>query len=223
MSSGSLALDVRTRRTLRADWGEEESPLVTCPLTRSSRSLEDCRQCARNAGVIKDSTGHWFVVCRAELGVEAPPADGSVESWEALRVGEIMSGSPYCVHRDVGVAEIVALFVEQGISGVPVVDDAGHPIGIVSRADVLMDDYERAEGEESPGWFEGKHPSSRAEDIMTPRSTSISERANAMEAVRVLAEHRIHRLAVVDDAGSVVGILSTLDVIRALAARARPR
>jgi CBS domain-containing protein len=44
-----------------------------------------------------------------------------------------------------------------------------------------------------------------------------------MEAVRVLAEHRIHRLPVVDDAGSVVGILSTLDVIRALAARARPR
>jgi CBS domain-containing protein len=223
MSSGSLALDVRTRRTLGADWDEEESSLVTCPLTRSSRSLEDCRECARNGGVIKDSTGHWFVMCRAQVDPAEPPSESVVDSWETLRVTEIMTGSPFCIHRDVDVAEIVALFVEQGISGAPVVDDSGRPIGMVSRADVLMNEYERAEGEESSAWLKGRPARSKAEDIMTPRTTSISERANAIDAVRVLAEQRIHRLPVVDDDGSVVGILSTLDVIRALAARARPR
>jgi CBS domain-containing protein len=215
-------LGVRTRRTLGADWGEEEVSLVTCPLTGSSRSLDDCRECARNAGVTKDSTAHWFVVCRAEVYPATPTTEGIVDSWEMLRVSDIMTGNPFCVHRDVGIAEIVALFVEQGISGAPVVDDAGRPIGLVSRADVLMDHYERAEGEESTGLFEGKPVSSKAGDIMTPRTSSISERANAMDAVRILAAQRIHRLPVVDDAGSVVGILSTLDVIRALASRARP-
>jgi CBS domain-containing protein len=51
---------------------------------------------------------------------------------------------------------------------------------------------------------------------------TISDRATLVEAVRTMADGSVHRLPVVDAAGVLVGMLSTLDVLRALATQAGP-
>jgi CBS-domain-containing membrane protein len=216
MAHRSLRLDVRTRRTLLPGWNEEEVSYVPCPVTGSSRSIAACKECERYAGIVRDSEGHWFMVCHADS--LAPLADVIARadpSWSAATVANAMNTKPYCVHEDVELREVVALLVEHGISGAPVVDDAGRPIGMVSKTDLLIEDYEQteeADGEPLKGRL--------ARDIMTKGAISISERAPLGDAVQLMTEQEVHRLPVVDVGGVVVGVLSTLDILRALKAHA---
>jgi CBS domain-containing protein len=219
MQRHALRLDVRTRRTLHSDWREEETSFVPCPVTGGSRSLEQCRTCERNSGLVHDSEGHAFVVCRAS-GIEPVPEviPRFDPSWQRLTVGEVMATEPLCIHADVKLPEVVALLVEHGISGAPVVDDDGKPIGMVSKTDLVMEDYEEAEDKELGSWT-GLPPHSKklARNIMTQGAVTISDRAPLAEAVVRMADHGVHRLAVVDTAGALVGVLSTLDVLRTIA------
>jgi CBS domain-containing protein len=224
MAHDNLKLGVRTRRTLRPDWSEEEVEMVPCPTTGASRSLDECRACAQAAGVLKDCTGHSFVTCRSEPSPPRLPSQWSVDAaWERMSVAEIMTEDPLCIHRDVQVAQVVTLLVEHSISGTPVVDDLGRPVGVVSRADVLMNDYEQAEEEERALGEHTRYGVRTAADIMTHGGICVSERATVLDAIRLLAQHGIHRLPVVDDAGCVVGVLSTLDIVRALSTRTQRR
>ena len=211
----STRTDIRVRRTLKADWTEEETPLVFCPGTGATRPLSECSDCARNVGVERDAAGHWFLTCRNPSPTANAPAGPADRSWETTRVCEVMTGSPVCVHQDVELAEVVALVVEQGISGAPVVDDEGRPVGLVSQSNLLMEEYESHE-EHGPNAGGRK---TRVRDLMTSGCICVAETATLLEAVNLMAREGVHRLPVVSGSQRVVGVLSTLDVVRALAAR----
>ncbi len=63
---------------------------------------------------------------------------------DRARIGEIMTRGAVTVRADNSLEQLVALFLEQGISRVPVVDDDGRAIGIASKTDLVIDQYERA-------------------------------------------------------------------------------
>jgi CBS-domain-containing membrane protein len=229
MPRHSARLDVRTRRTLLPGWNEEELSSVPCPVTGTSRSLATCKECERYAGIVRDSEGHWFLLCHAEAAEPLPELFARLDpSWGSTIVADAMNANPYCVREDVELREVVALLVEHGISGAPVVDDRGWPIGMVSKTDLLVEDYELAEEQEEEGErFQLTQPPGRsqrlARDIMTRGVVSISERAPLGDAVHLMTEQAIHRLPVVDAEGLLVGVLSTMDILRALKARAQKR
>lgn len=129
------------------------------------------------------------------------------ESTEEPRIGELMHRDVVCVSPDTSVRELRDLLLERGISGAPVVDGEGRPMGIVSKTDVLRacakDRVEHAVSE-----------------IMMPLSFSLTESAPVSQAAALMAFEGIHRVVVVDMNGRVVGILSSLDVLRWLAKRA---
>ena len=216
-------LAVRTRRTLQPDWGEEEVSFVSCPVTGGSRTMETCKECERNAGVVHDSAGHEWVACRAERPeVAADVLAQEDPSWQTITVADAMSSDPVCIHANVELGEVVALLVENDISSAPVVDDGGRPMGMVSKSDLLMEDYERAEEEDQTAWIARRPQKKLARDIMTQGVLTISDRATMVEAVRTMVDGGVHHLPVVDAAGVLVGMLSTLDVLRALATQAGP-
>src|SRR5262249_30141234 len=62
----------------------------------------------------------------------------------AETAGDLMTPNPISVEADAFVGEAIALLVDRGISAAPVIDDAGRPIGVLSRSDVLVHDRERA-------------------------------------------------------------------------------
>jgi CBS-domain-containing membrane protein len=86
--------------------------------------------------------------------------------------------------------------VEFGVTAVPVLDDTHRPVGVVSLRDLAGADGDRYE------------PSGPVETVKAT--------ATVQEGAKQLAETGYHHLVVVDDKGVAVGMVSALDLLRAL-------
>jgi CBS domain-containing protein len=149
-------------------------------------------------------------------------------------VRDIMDSSPPTVHPDTPVEEVVALLREHEVPGVPVVDAEGRCVGIVSEADLVLPDdqgdlhiphYINLFGGtvflEPLGRFEQrlrKAFASTAADMMTRDPDSVAPDTTVKEAARLIHESGHNRLPVVDEDGRLVGVVTRLDVLGALAA-----
>jgi CBS domain-containing protein len=131
------------------------------------------------------------------------------------KAAELMTPNPVSIREGATVREAIELLTHRGISGAPVIDEAGRPVGVLSRADILVHDREAvdyvapADDEETTG-------ADRVRDIMTPAVFCVSPDAPASRVVREMTELRVHRLFVVDDRGTLVGVISALDLLRHL-------
>src|SRR5262245_19873543 len=65
-----------------------------------------------------------------------PPS--ASRSFESLRARDMMSANPVSIHRDAGIREALELLTDRGFGAAPVIDEAGRPIGVVSRTDILI-------------------------------------------------------------------------------------
>jgi CBS domain-containing protein len=149
-----------------------------------------------------------------------------------MNARDVMTCDVVSVTSDTPVRKIAALLLERRISGVPVVDRGGAPIGIVSEGDLIgRSEAERearqdwwlmilAEGEDlSPDFLASlSYPTAR--NLMSSPVITVREETNLGEVARVLTTHRIKRVPVVRD-GRVIGIVSRADLVRALAAHGR--
>jgi CBS domain-containing protein len=149
-------------------------------------------------------------------------------------VRDIMDSTPATVQRDTPVEEVVAVLRKHELPGVPVVDGHGICVGLVSEADLVLPDdqgdlhiphYVNLFGGtvflEPLGRFEKrlrKAFASTAEDMMTADPDTVSPDADAKDAGRLIHQTGHNRLPVVDDDGRLVGVVTRLDVLGALAA-----
>jgi len=142
---------------------------------------------------------------------------------EAVTAAELMSENPISIRAEASIMEAVALLTDRGFSAAPVIDEAGRPVGVVSRADILVHDREfhRApvlpEARSMPEGFgvEDCDPG-KVEDIMTPGVFAVSPDTPVASVVEQMLALHVHQLFVVDDQGLLVGVISTLDVLRHL-------
>ena len=144
-----------------------------------------------------------------------------------MRVKEAMTLGLIGVPETATLWEALDKLLRARISALFVLDPSGEPIGVLSEGDLLR----RAElgtQKQRPGWLEfllggGRaaeeyaHANGRAvAEIMTRNVFSIDEEADLSEAVDLMLEHRIKRLAVQRE-GKAVGVLSRSDLLKALA------
>src|SRR5262249_47882848 len=142
---------------------------------------------------------------------------------EAFTAADLMSDNPVSIRAEASVMEAVALLTDRGFSAAPVIDEAGRPVGVVSRADILVHDREshRApafpEGRAMPEGFgvENCDPAVVG-DIMTPGIFAVTLDTPAASVVEQMLALHVHRLFVVDGDGLLVGVVSALDVLRHL-------
>jgi CBS domain-containing protein len=125
---------------------------------------------------------------------------------------DLMTPSPVSIHGSATVPEVVAFLTDTGYSAAPVIDEAGHPIGVVSRTDVVVYDRARAAAQGADGTPTG--PVVRASDLMTPSVFSVRPDAPLGEVVGRMVDLNVHRLFVTDHAGTLVGVISALDLLR---------
>jgi CBS domain-containing protein len=147
-----------------------------------------------------------------------------------MNARDVMTRDVVSVASDTPMRKIAALLVEKRISGVPVIDGRGTPIGMVSEGDLIgRSEAEReapqdwwlttlAEGEAVNPEFLASLSYPTARDMMSAPAISIDEKTSLGEIAGILTEHRIKRVPVVRD-GRIVGIVSRADLVRALAAR----
>src|SRR5437868_3767311 len=65
---------------------------------------------------------------------------------EAGTAADLMTPNPVSIRDTATLAEAVSLLTDKGISGAPVIDDAGRPVGVLSRADIVAHDRQLAAG-----------------------------------------------------------------------------
>jgi CBS domain-containing protein len=131
---------------------------------------------------------------------------------QAETAAELMTSNPVSIRADATIAEAIALLSDKGISAAPVIDDAGHPIGVVSRSDVLTHEREQL----GRNHDDLARRQTTVADIMTPAVFSIAETTPAARIVEELLELHVNRLFVVDEGGALVGVVTARDVLRKL-------
>lgn len=148
-----------------------------------------------------------------------------------MKAADIMTGSPITVKSDSTVMEAVRLMLQRKFSGLPVVDDAGKVVGIVTEGDLLRR-AETGTQRRRPRWIEffvgpGRLATEyahacghRIDEVMTQPVLTITEDRPLDEIVNIMERHQIKRLPVVRD-GKLVGIVSRANLLRALASVAR--
>lgn len=147
-----------------------------------------------------------------------------------MRASDIMSTMVVSVRPETPLRDVARLLLEHGISAVPVLDDRGGVVGMVSEGDLIArDDPER---EARRDWWLSlvaeheaigaelietlNHHSRTARDVMSAPVVVVSEATPARDIARLLSTHQIKRVPVVRDS-RVVGIVSRADLLRGFA------
>lgn len=124
-------------------------------------------------------------------------------------VGQLMTYGPIVVRDSAPLRDAARLLDEHHVHGLPVVDDEGRLVGVVSATDMV-----RARTTEAlwSNW-----PGLRVRHLMTTPALTISADADIGEAAQVMERRRVHRLVVVGtDQTRPVGVISTSDLVRAM-------
>ncbi|TQJ57613.1 CBS domain-containing protein [Streptomyces sp. NBC_00080] len=138
--------------------------------------------------------------------------------WHRM-VSDLMTAPVVRVRRDTGFKEIAKLLAEYDITAVPVVDDDEHPVGVVSEADLLR---KEASHLDPAGLSPSPHlaPTSRtkaeaatAEGLMNSPVVTARPGWTAVEAAQVMERNHVKRLPVVDETGTLVGVISRADLL----------
>ncbi|MFI9811269.1 CBS domain-containing protein [Saccharothrix variisporea] len=133
----------------------------------------------------------------------------------------VMTREVVTVRPDAAFKEIVERLAAGSFSAVPVVDDDGRPIGVVSEADLLPKEEFRGGVDDRPGVLAGRAPRRRwrqahgvtAQDLMTAPVRTTTPTTRLSDAAGQLAESGVRRLFVVDRDGRLVGVLSRRDLL----------
>src|SRR6516225_3741303 len=129
-----------------------------------------------------------------------------------MKAREVMTVAVVSVTPDTTTQETARILRDRGISAVPVVDEAGKPIGMLSVGDMIgRDDWVTllAEGEQlNPDFLTSlRSPVTRAREVMTSPVIAVDDDADIRDIARMLIDHRIKRVPVLRD-GRIVGIVS---------------
>ena len=134
-----------------------------------------------------------------------------------MKARDVMTKKVITVSSDLSIRKLIQLLITERISGVPVVDDAGEVVGIISERDILkavdrlikvkvsLDEEREQKG--SFNWVDG---------IMTKEVISVSEDDPVEHVCKLMSEGKIHRVPVMNGK-RIVGIISSMDVLKTVA------
>jgi len=143
-----------------------------------------------------------------------------------MKVKEIMTSPVTVVNADQTLEQAARLMLDNRIGGVPVVDNEGKVLGIVTESDFSAKEhaipFSRIYAPQLFGEWMSKEGIEKAfeaarkitvDKIMSVPVITVSPEDTVAEAVRKMLEHRIHRVVVAED-GVPAGIVSRHDLLK---------
>lgn len=131
-----------------------------------------------------------------------------------MLVRDRMTPNPHTISSDTPVAEALSLMRQRKVRRLPVVDKKGRLAGIISEKDLL---YASPSPATSLSVYEVGYLLSKLQvkEIMTKKITTISPDAPLEEAARVMVDHSVSGLPVIED-GKLIGIITETDVFKTI-------
>lgn len=129
-----------------------------------------------------------------------------------MKVADFMQAPVRAIDPDAAVAEAVLSLADAHVSALPVVDQGGRVLGVVSTTDIIAAESEAVD--------EAAHDvllrQTLVKDIMTPRPLFIAPESDLRDAARQMLYADVHRLFVARDE-QLLGVISSTDIVRAVA------
>lgn len=144
-----------------------------------------------------------------------------------MKARDFMTRNVVAVRPDTPIHSVAAQMTEKRISGVPVINDNGNLVGIISESD-LMHRAELGTERRRKWWLAlfsdpdelareyAKSHGLKARDVMSANVITVGEDAQLQDVANTLDKKNVKRLPVVRD-GKLVGIITRSDLVRALA------
>jgi CBS domain-containing protein len=140
-----------------------------------------------------------------------------------MRVRDLMTSNVLTVRSSTQLKDAAALLAEHRISGLPVVDDEGHVLGVLSEGDIL---YKETGTKDKPGFFDRllsvpptgldlKLAARTVGEAMSVPAVTIRPRRPVTQAATTMIEKGVNRLPVIDDEDRLIGIITRADLVRA--------
>jgi CBS domain-containing protein len=120
---------------------------------------------------------------------------------KSLVAADVMSTEVLAVPPDMTVEKLAAYLTENQITGAPVLDRNHRLVGVVSQTDIAAS--------------KGDTATEVVRDIMTPAAYTVPHDTPVADVARTMVTGRVHRL-LVTKGGHVAGIVTTLDLLKAL-------
>ena len=132
----------------------------------------------------------------------------------SLTAADLMTTPVVTLRQDMPLREAAALLAQEQISGAPVVDAEGRCVGVLSATDFVRQVEDAGnQGSLSPPGL----PEQSVASCMTPDPVAVEAGANIRDVARVMLDAHIHRVGVVDEQRRLIGIVSTTDILAAVA------
>ena len=125
-----------------------------------------------------------------------------------MNARDLMTPDPACCTRDTPLQEVARMMVRHDCGEIPVVEgqDRKKVVGVVTDRDIVC----RAVAE-------GKSPADvKVEAVMTSPAITVTERAGSDEVTQTMESHQIRRVPVVDQNGTLCGMVAQADIARRL-------
>ncbi|MBK8699170.1 MAG: CBS domain-containing protein [Saprospiraceae bacterium] len=132
-----------------------------------------------------------------------------------MKVQDAMTHNPLTVHQRTSLLEVQSLFESEPIHHIPVVDDSGFLMGIISKSDLnlILDWGTRLNLKSSLVKNEKLLNSNDADSICSPHVMAVRPEDSLVYCFEIFRENYFRSLPVVDDEGKVVGIITPYDLM----------
>ena len=148
-----------------------------------------------------------------------------------MKVRELMTRDVLTARPDTPVHRLARLMCERDVSGLPVVDEAGRLVGIVTELDLIVRNtrleppafFQILDGRiplESPAHFERRMRhilGTRASDVMTEAVVTVDADAEIEDLASLMVSRGVNPIPVVEKDRALVGIVSRADIVRTMA------
>ena len=122
-----------------------------------------------------------------------------------MRIAEVMTPNPVCCTPDTKVADIARMMVDNECGEIPLVNDSANPrevVGVITDRDIVARLV-----------AQNRNPLEvKARTVMTQPAITVSNAASIEECIRLMEQHQIRRVPVVDEEGCLCGIVSQADI-----------
>lgn len=169
---------------------------------------------AETAGAFSEALANASVTDDAQRAVRSAYTPGATQRRPVRMVQELMTIKTITVRDSATVQQAWQLLADSAVGQVPVVDAAGHLVGMLLRADLLKPERLSAAGVPALAWRALLQQN--VSDIMVTPVPSVVADADIRRVARVLLDTGLPGLPVVDEQGAVIGFISRADILRAV-------
>ena len=138
----------------------------------------------------------------------------------AATAGDLMTTNPISIRQQASFQEALKFFVDRNVAAAPVINEAGRIIGVLSVTDLLVHVRE-SDCSDGAGVLATLMGPKTAGEMMTPTIVAVAKATPAEAVIRDMLQTHVHHVFVADE-DTVVGVISTKDILRHLNSSSHP-